>query len=645
MSLKLNLKSFKKIHSDEHTTVLKDHKQNHEIRIAHKGLSPSTKQQLDALPHYSDGGVAGQEVDTDSPQYKLAHSKQFKNKASTAAAPKPRVERATNGDQMHAEAVARYKAEHPTLVDNSYAKGGKVKQDCGDKACYACGGKVQMYNEGTPETVQKFDEEMPDDAPTPQFDSLSQRIGSDLGAGVDKLKGAASSVGQMFSKAKDAAGQSIDEFKQGFVGAGNPDAPVIGPPTAAAAPQEMSAPSPALQPEQAASLQPPPEQPQMPQAAPEQDLATKGGNRMIDGARQVSNASQTMFDDQITVQQDAGTAAKEIQDHYKASLKKLEDERANITEDIRNTHIDPNRLYHSMDTGQKIASILGLIAGGLGASLQGQGPNPALAYLNKLSDQDIEAQKAELGKKENLLSANLRKFGDLKEATLVTKIMQADQTANKLAELAAKSSSEGEKGRYLMLKGQIEMGMAPAQQAVAGLQAISKATAAAGQDPNKIPALIAAMDNIDPKRAQDLRDRHVPGMGLAQTNEGAKIVKALNTTVSSSNDSINRLLQISNIPGKSMDMKLKAEANTLVQTLIGQLREPILGPGTVTDSERSMINSIVPNPTSPFTIDSNTQVKLKTLASKLNSTLMNTARANGIGRPLNGAPQTAYKPR
>lgn len=61
----LDLSRFKKVSSDKKTTTLR-HAKGHEIHIAHSGLTPKMKEQLDCLPHYDEGGKVGRFVDDDA---------------------------------------------------------------------------------------------------------------------------------------------------------------------------------------------------------------------------------------------------------------------------------------------------------------------------------------------------------------------------------------------------------------------------------------------------------------------------------------------------------------------------------------------------------------------------------------------------
>ena len=57
-----------------------------------------------------------------------------------------------------------------------------------------------------------------------------------------------------------------------------------------------------------------------------------------------------------------------------------------------------------------------------------------------------------------------------------------------------------------------------------------------------------------------------------------------------------RLMEISEKESFWDDSTLKSEANALVKSIQGQMREEVLGPGTVTDSERAILDDIVQNP-------------------------------------------------
>jgi hypothetical protein len=96
---------------------------------------------------------------------------------------------------------------------------------------------------------------------------------------------------------------------------------------------------------------------------------------------------------------------------------KAEDER--FAEAMKNDEIQPNRIYGNMDFGQKLSTIVGLIMGGLGAGLTG-GPNVVQKMLDKQIEMDVEEQKRQSEKKQNLYKIHLERLGNQKEAEIAT---------------------------------------------------------------------------------------------------------------------------------------------------------------------------------------------------------------------------------
>lgn len=166
---------------------------------------------------------------------------------------------------------------------------------------------------------------------------------------------------------------------------------------------------------------------------------------------------------------------KSYQDHFQD----LDQERQSFVSDIQNQHIDPQHYLNSMGTGQKISTGIGLILGGF-AGINGQA-NPVMGFINQQIDRDIDAQKAELGKNENLLSANMRQFGNLRDATDMTRLMQVDIVKNQLAEAAAKTQDSMAKARAQQAIGQLDMQAAPIMSQLAMRKTLSQQATPQGQ--------------------------------------------------------------------------------------------------------------------------------------------------------------------
>lgn len=135
---------------------------------------------------------------------------------------------------------------------------------------------------------------------------------------------------------------------------------------------------------------------------------------------------------------------KTMEDAMKLHQQKLADldaEHKQLASDVVNAKIDPNRVWNNSSTGNKIGAAIGILLSGIGSGLTGS-PNMAMGVIKDNIDKDIEAQKAELGKKENLLSQNLRKYGDLNTATHATMLQLGAITQGQIAAAAAKTGSQ-----------------------------------------------------------------------------------------------------------------------------------------------------------------------------------------------------------
>lgn len=151
------------------------------------------------------------------------------------------------------------------------------------------------------------------------------------------------------------------------------------------------------------------------------------------GQNAINQAQAAVMDPMIQAQQ------KQVAD-YQTHTNNLRSEYQNFMQDYQNQHIDPNHFLNSMGTGQKISTAIGLILGGMGSGLTHQS-NAALDFLNKQISNDVEAQKDNMGKSQNLLSANHAQFGNERDAVDMTTAMQRGIVANQIQQAALKSGN------------------------------------------------------------------------------------------------------------------------------------------------------------------------------------------------------------
>ena len=124
--------------------------------------------------------------------------------------------------------------------------------------------------------------------------------------------------------------------------------------------------------------------------------------------------------------------------HNTQTSQQIDAERMALHNDLQNGHVEPQHYLNNLSGFGQAMTAIGLALGGYGAGING-GSNQAMDFLNKQIDRDVDAQKAEMGKKENMLSHLNQQFGNLQDATTMAKALQMDMYSSKMLDLASKS--------------------------------------------------------------------------------------------------------------------------------------------------------------------------------------------------------------
>jgi len=264
--------------------------------------------------------------------------------------------------------------------------------------------------------------------------------------------------------------------------------------------------------------------------------------------------------------------------------------------------VDQGRYWDNQSTGQKIMAGIGLAL----ASLNPQAMKVALGSISRAIDRDIQAQRLEIVKKKDqvqgakgLVAQFDRKLQNLDASEKAAKMAALEKAKLKMEMIGAQTKSKTMQAKTQQAVSQAEMELAKTKQEFD--EEIAK-------NQINIGGYKGTIDNV--QEAKDFRD-------------------AMNN-LSSAKASINRLLEIGDQTGKSLNLNLKAEAETIQRMLIGALRVPIVGPGALSEAELNILDKLVANPTDIFSLDSNNKVKLKTLMKTLEQKTAETAKNLGL---------------
>ena len=165
---------------------------------------------------------------------------------------------------------------------------------------------------------------------------------------------------------------------------------------------------------------------------------TQGLQQQAQGEQGIGQAESAKMQQSAGVESDSAVAMTHLMNDYQNNTSKLMEDYNHTVNEMNNGTIDSKHFLTEMSTGKKIATGIGLILGGMGAGLT-HGRNQALDYLNSQIDRDIDSQKANLGKQQSLLAANMHQYGNLRDATEATKAQIQGWTASRLAEAADRS--------------------------------------------------------------------------------------------------------------------------------------------------------------------------------------------------------------
>lgn len=495
MSIKMDLSKFKHVKSDKDTTTLQ-HEAGHTLTLSHKSLSKESREQLGALSKVKPDKDKSdkqpkKEAKKDPKAIKMADGGQVPDLMPQQP---EQVRSEMPQQQVPGQEQQQPMAEDPALVRkreiyNMLASAGQAPP--------TSGGGLGMMDEGA-DISNMFTK---DSAPT-TFNPVNWTKAEEMYSQEQANNAGKAAMAQ----------QDITMTNQARTAAGLPPLPVPNIPQGPQVPGSVANP-------------PEPQADQLPQAvtakadiqqmpaSPEGMMQSGFQDKMagIYGARdaqmQLAQDNQKILAEQVQAQQNAKIA-------YQKQYDELEKERMAHMEDIKNAHIDPNKYWTGDKDGNgshsKIASAIGMIIAGFNPT---SAPNAAINFLKYQMDQNINAQQQNLNSKQNLLNANLRQFGNLKDATDMTRLMQADIVHNQLLEAANKANTPMAKASALAAAGQLKMEFAPLQQQFAMRRAM--VGMANGGDPKAAEQMLAYMRVTNPEMAKSMEARLVPGVGLA----------------------------------------------------------------------------------------------------------------------------------
>jgi hypothetical protein len=297
-----------------------------------------------------------------------------------------------------------------------------------------------------------------------------------------------------------------------------------------------------------------------------------------------------------------------------------------LRKDIQSTKINPNRMWQNASAVGKVGQLLGIALSGLGAGMAHQS-NLALDNINKMIDRDIDAQKANLDSKNNLLRANLLKSGDMRQAEQMTRTQMLAGVQGQLNLFTAKYGGDRAKAQADLLNGQLNERKEVLKYKIASDHALQ----AQQQVHDKMLSESLARVSMGVGNPNDevllgekgYGERMVEtptGRGLAHSKEAAEKFREEASTYGSVRDIV-RTLQ-SNAKELSMgtlDSKRRGALEAQTKALALELPSAVAGIKRLNENEYKTAVDLAPNPAEVFQLHSNAIGKLDALGNMLDN--------------------------
>lgn len=311
------------------------------------------------------------------------------------------------------------------------------------------------------------------------------------------------------------------------------------------------------------------------------------------GQQQAEIEKGKVLSKQAPVEQNAADVLRQGALDYKKNLDDLMASSNSLQNEIATGKVNPRQFIDNMSTGDKISTGIGLVIGGMGAGLT-HSPNLAFQYLQSQIDRDIESQKANLGKNQNLLSLNLQQQGNLGHAMEAQRIQMQDIVAHELIQKAdesgnpiAAANAQSIAGMFLQKKGEMQQNLS-----------IQKAMLGSGGSPDdqmkkRIQFLYA---NGKSDFAKQLEEKYLPGSGTASvpiTPENRKQLDTFNKldqTYQEAQDYLNK----SRVIGAGFQNANKAKGQAImtnIELTMGELQDL----GRFTPEEAKRYKALIPD--------------------------------------------------
>jgi hypothetical protein len=322
-------------------------------------------------------------------------------------------------------------------------------------------------------------------------------------------------------------------------------------------------------------------------------------------------------------------------------LMELDNQLKKVDEDARLSRQSTADLFQDKSSGQKIAAGLAIVLGAAGGVMRGDGRNTGLEVINDTLERERKQLLSNFANSKEMVELKRKNLDDYNEAMMRQmqvadrqKILQMQVLATKLdvAESQYRGSAAGAAAKDAKANIQMQINALSKQQAQSeSLQNLMRNMGKGGRMPTPLETL--GLPKEFREAVEDSRGLTVEGYsGIARNKEDRDAFNKFRQSQEPAIDALNRIIKLQK-SGNRFNPEQRAQAASEINAAIGGLREAIVGPGAMTESEFERIRNTIGDQNKLFSLPSWEMAKTVTALNKLKSDLSTVANLRGFQPP------------